>query len=82
VLMNVKAEAGWALWLYWDLFCNLPGNPSGPGLQGIRLTTGPWDLLVELGANTSADLAGYILQVKSWPHVVGTASAAMSLSTP
>ena len=81
-LMNVKTEAGWAEWVYWDLFCNLPGNPVGPGLQGERLTTGYWDILVELGANTATDLAAFILQVKRWPHVVDTAPAAMSLLVP
>ena len=81
-LINLSCEPGWAQWVYWDLFCNLPGNPVGPGLQGERLTTGPWDILVELGANTAEALAGYIVQVRGWSRVIGSSAAAMTLLVP
>lgn len=81
-LVNLLCEPGWASWVYWDLFCTLPGNPSGPGLQGERLTTGPWDILVELGANTTTDLANFIVQVRGWPHVIGSSAAVMTLLVP
>jgi DNA-binding Lrp family transcriptional regulator len=77
--INVKAEPGQAEWVFWDLFHNLPGNPVGPGLQGEALTTGPWDILVELGADTYQDLSNFILRVKRWTHVVNTAPAGVTL---
>lgn len=81
-LINLSCEPGWAQWVYWSLFCTLPGNPVGPGLQGEALTTGPWDILVELGANTAADLASFVVQVRGWPHVIGSSAAAMTLLVP
>jgi hypothetical protein len=81
-LVNLQVETGWARWVYWDLFCHLPGNPVGPGLQGEALTTGPWDLLVEVGANTLADLSGFVADVRGWAHVIGSSAAAMTLLVP
>ncbi len=81
-VVNLSCEPGWAQWVYWDLFCNLPGNPVGPGLQGERLTTGSWDILVELGANTAPDLAAFVVQVRGWAHVLASSAAAMTLLVP
>jgi hypothetical protein len=79
-LINVKADTGQAVAVFWDLFHRLPGNPSGPGLQGEALTTGPWDILVELGANTHADLSRFILTVRGWPGVIDSSAAEATIT--
>ncbi len=79
-LINVKTVAGQAVAVFWDLFHKLPGNPSGPGLQGEALTTGPWDILVELGANTHTDLSRFILAVRGWPAVIDSSAAEATIT--
>jgi hypothetical protein len=79
-LINLKAETGQAVHVFWDLFGNLPGNPTGPGLQGEALTTGPWDILVELGANTHEDLSRFITAVRGWQHVVDSSAAEVTIT--
>jgi len=81
-LVNLQVEPGWARWVYWDLFCHMSGNPTGPGLQGEALTTGPWDLLVEVGANTAPALAGFVADARGWAHVQTSSAAAMTLLVP
>src|SRR6266705_1674400 len=72
--------SGAAVAVFWDLFHKLPGNPSGPGLQGEALTTGPWDILVELGANTHTDLSRFILAVRGWPAVIDSSAAEATIT--
>jgi hypothetical protein len=78
-VIKVKAKHGLVREAFWDLFCKLPGNPIGPGLQGEARTTGYWDMLVEVGAYTPDKLSDFIERVKRNEYVADTEPAGMTL---
>ena len=69
-LALVKTDPGTTVDVFWRL-----AEALGDGLLGEAIVTGQYDIVVELGAESYAELSSYILSVGMVDHVVSTETA-------